>query len=73
MIDRIAIQIDKRLLGESGKVFYSGRAAFSDVGGIYVLGFNPAGDPVTHATETVGAHTQFGPHHSPRQLVCLQG
>lgn len=33
------------LLGESGKVFYAGRAAFSAPSDIYILGLNPGGDP----------------------------
>lgn len=59
MIDRIAKHIDARLANTSGKVFYSGRAAFASPGCIYVLGFNPGGDPEEQANETVGSHTRF--------------
>jgi hypothetical protein len=40
-------------------VFYSGRDAFRSRGAVYVLGFNPGGDPKTHDSETVRKHTQF--------------
>jgi len=59
MIEQIASKIDPRLSGVNGKFFYSGRKAFSGTGGLYILGFNPGGDPDTHGAETVGAHTQF--------------
>ena len=59
MIESIADRINRRLWRISGKVFYSGRAAFSGTASVYVLGFNPGGDPVAQATETVGAHTDW--------------
>jgi hypothetical protein len=58
MIERIAARIDPRLWKISGKVFYSGRNAFSGPASIYVLGFNPGGDPASRTEETVGGHTE---------------
>jgi len=41
------------LLSQSGKVFYSGRAAFSQRRDLYILGLNPGGDPKAQASETI--------------------
>ena len=41
----------------SGKVFYSGRAAFSTHSPLYVIGVNPGGHPDNYVEETVGAHS----------------
>ena len=57
-IERFAALIPHSLEAESGKVFYSGRAAFAGPSEIYVLGANPGGDPVNYQTETVGNHTR---------------
>jgi Uracil DNA glycosylase superfamily len=56
-IEALAKQIPAELLPKSGKVFYSGRCAFSAPSALYVLGVNPGGDPSDHETETVGGHT----------------
>ena len=58
MIEGIASEVPGHLAGRSGKVFYSGRNAFSRASPLYLLGVNPGGSPDTHATETVGSHTQ---------------
>ena len=50
--------IPPSLMGESGKVFYSGREAFSSPAPLYVLGVNPGGNPENHKTETVQSHTR---------------
>src|SRR5574340_788790 len=50
-------QIPLSLLPRSGKVFYSGRNAFTTQSDLYVLGVNPGGAPTAHDTETVGSHT----------------
>jgi hypothetical protein len=50
--------IPDRLLFQSGKVFYSGRAAFSGPSDLYILGLNPGGDPEAQASETIGADLQ---------------
>jgi hypothetical protein len=55
MIEDIAKRIDPELRKMSGKVFYSGRAAFSGTARVYVLGDNPGGDPVRKAADTVDA------------------
>jgi hypothetical protein len=57
-MERFAALIPRSLLSESGKVFYSGRSAYSSPARLYVLGVNPGGDPATYAAETVGEHTR---------------
>jgi Uracil DNA glycosylase superfamily len=56
-IDALAEKIPVELLLRSGKVFYSGRKAFSEPSALYVLGVNPGGDPSQHEAETIGNHT----------------
>jgi uracil-DNA glycosylase family 4 len=51
--------IPKQLLAESGKVFYSGRAAFAGDALLYILGVNPGGDPGSMQHETISVHTQW--------------
>lgn len=41
------------LRDRSGSVFYTGRAAFAEPAGLYILGLNPGGDPVAQSDETV--------------------
>ncbi|MBI1390285.1 MAG: hypothetical protein GC154_17735 [bacterium] len=53
MIEEFVQLIPKSLLSKSGKVFYSGRAAFSSSSLIYILGLNPGGSPVKQKSETV--------------------
>jgi hypothetical protein len=55
MIEQITECIDPELRKMSGKVFYSGRTAFSGAARVYVLGNNPGGDPVEKVAATVGA------------------
>lgn len=57
-IEAFAERIPPLLLSRSGKVFYSGRNAFSARSALYVLGVNPGGAPTIHVTETVGSHTK---------------
>jgi hypothetical protein len=57
MIDSFAARIPTSLLNRSGKVFYSGRAAFAAAKPLYVLGVNPGGAPSESIEETVGSHT----------------
>ena len=57
MIEELAKAIPPALLNRSGKVFYSGRQAFSSPAGLYVLGINPGGDTTTLSGETIAAHT----------------
>ena len=51
--------IPGELLTQSGKVFYSGRAAFSGQPSLYILGVNPGGDPGSMQDETIASHTEW--------------
>ncbi|RZV58934.1 hypothetical protein B188_03060 [Candidatus Brocadiaceae bacterium B188] len=57
-IEHFADLIPRALFSESGKVFYSGRLAFSEGSALYVLGVNPGGDPENYRTQTVERHTR---------------
>ncbi len=57
-IAAFAERIPSALAPRSGKVFYSGRKAFSAPSPLYVLGVNPGGAPADHAAETVESHTR---------------
>ena len=46
--------VDPALYPHSGKVFYSGRAAFSAPTSLYLLGLNPGGSVSAHASDTIG-------------------
>ena len=58
MIEELIKKIPRGLEQESGKVFYSGRGAFSGPQGLYILASNPGGDPRDHKEERIIAHTQ---------------
>lgn len=58
MIEEFAKLIPKRLLSTSGKVFYSGRNAFSQNADLYILGINPGGDPDEQSLETIEWNTK---------------
>jgi len=58
VIEELARLIPDDLKPRSGKVFYSGRAAWNREGGLYVLGMNPGGAPEAHPDETVERHTR---------------
>ena len=58
MMDKFSTLIPQSLLATSGKVFYSGRAAFSAPSKLYMLGVNPGGSPQEHVIETIGWHTE---------------
>ena len=64
-IEALAEKIPESLLARSGKVFYSGRQAFSKPSPLYVLGVNPGGDPAHYESETVGNHTAAVLHAHP--------
>lgn len=49
MIEDLASHIPAHLLDRSGKVFYTGRDAFSAQRPIYMLGVNPGGSPDRYA------------------------
>jgi Uracil DNA glycosylase superfamily len=57
MFEQLLHFVPPRLAARSGKVFYSGRQAFSQPSDLYVLGLNPGGDPHANAEETVASHT----------------
>lgn len=64
-IDLFSAAVPLNLMDESGKVFYSGRAAFSRPSALYVLGVNPGGDPENYPHETVRSHTRRVIHDLP--------
>lgn len=58
MIDEFASLIPKSVLATSGRVFYSGRSAFSNSSPLYILGLNPGGSPEDLTNNSVEQHTQ---------------
>jgi hypothetical protein len=56
--DQFAALVDPDLYDRSGKVFYSGRAAFSAPAPVYLLGLNPGGSPVQQAEQTIGRNLE---------------
>lgn len=58
-VERLVALIPTELLHQSGKVFYSGRKAFSRPAPIYILGLNPGGCPEAGRNDTVASHTQW--------------
>jgi hypothetical protein len=67
MIESFAREIHPSLYGVSGKVFYSGRDAFAERGGLYVLGYNPGGDPGSKSELTIRDHNDFVLSKAPRR------
>lgn len=65
MIQELVQKIPVELLTQSGKVFYSGRIAFSGPIPLYVLGLNPGGNSSDHKSETIGSHTKAVIHQYP--------
>lgn len=57
LIELLCNRIPDEVRPRSGKVFYSGRAAFEVPASLYILGVNPGGDPLEHQAETVERHT----------------
>ena len=58
MIENFSKHIHRALKKRSGKVFYSGRVAFSGERPLYILGYNPGEEADAEAAETVGSHTR---------------
>ena len=56
-MEEFAKLIPQKLWNVSGKAFHSGRLAFSGQRDLYVLGFNPGGEPEDNEKETVKNHT----------------
>lgn len=59
MIEELASSIPRELADVSGRVFYSGRDAFQLGRNVYLLGYNPAGDPNALVADTVQRHTKI--------------
>lgn len=57
-IERFAELIPASIRQISGKVFYSGRAAFGAPSSLYILGVHPGGSPDSMPHETVESHTR---------------
>ncbi len=53
MIDDFAALIPKEICNRSGSVFYSGRVAFSKPADLYVMGYNPGGNPSSVDESTI--------------------
>ncbi len=66
MIDELFQLVPKNLLDRSGRVFYSGRDAFSNPSRLYLLGLNPGGSPEQQAKETLSWHSSRVLHELPR-------
>jgi uracil-DNA glycosylase family 4 len=47
------------LYDHSGRVFYSGKHAFSNKGSVYLIGKNPGGDPALQSEETISSCIKF--------------
>jgi hypothetical protein len=56
--DQFSALVDPDLYDRSGKVFYSGPAAFSAPAPVYLLGLNPGGSPVQQADQTIGRNLE---------------
>jgi hypothetical protein len=59
LYDELLNLVPAALHHEFGEVFYSGRTAFEQPSPIYLLGFNPGGDPFKGGTEPL--HHRFRP------------
>lgn len=59
MIEDFVKYVPKPILEESGAVFYSGRAAFSNPARLYILGFNPGGSAEKLADYTMDKHIKL--------------
>lgn len=53
MFDAFLNLVDRALRPHSGRVLYSGRAAFSRASSLYILGLNPGGNPILQVNETI--------------------
>jgi hypothetical protein len=58
-LEKLADLVPSELLDESGKVFYSGRAAFEQKAALYLIGCNPGGNPEMHPGETVRSNIEL--------------
>jgi hypothetical protein len=53
MLEALLGRVDPSLYARSGRVFYSGRSAFSRPNDLYILGLNPGGNPEKQQGETI--------------------
>jgi hypothetical protein len=53
MMEELVKLIPREICNRSGKVFYSGRAAFSEPNDLYILGYNPGDDPSSPDESTI--------------------
>ena len=58
MIEEFEKLIPNQLRNKSGKAFHSGRLAFSGQRDLYILGFNPGGDPCLNRDDTVDRNVE---------------
>jgi hypothetical protein len=63
LFEELIRRIPPELLHASGKAFHSGRRAFSGSRDLYILGFNPGGDPQDR-TETVATNIEQVRHEA---------
>lgn len=61
--------VPARLHHEFGEVFYSGRSAFQHPSPIYLLGFNPGGDPANAALWPLCAARASRPSHRADEVA----
>lgn len=65
IVEDLAHQIPQELMTVSGRVFYSGRRAFANTGAVYLLGWNPGGDPDLQSGETISQCVEFARNEAP--------
>lgn len=53
MLEALLGRVDRSLYAKSGRIFYSGRSAFSRPNDLYILGLNPGGSPEKQQDETI--------------------
>jgi len=65
MIDELYRSVPEALHHESGRVFYSGRDAFSNPSRLYLLGLNPGGSPLELSADTPSSHSNLVLRNAP--------
>ena len=68
-LESFAELVPRDLLDQSGEVFYSGRAAFSNPADVYVLGINPGGDPSNQCLRKVRENIEYVSRQPDRYSV----
>lgn len=67
LYDELLNLVPAELHHEFGEVFYSGRTAFEQPSPIYLLGFNPGGDPANAALNRYTIGTDIGAARAPER------